>query len=109
MGFLSEWDVYPVCSLVLCIALLAHITSVSLRGNGLSANHYYLNHKSNTRHLSISPIILRITNIYVAVPDRNRILFRVVRFEKIAIKVIYDYPGVLPTFEIPLVVVLVLC
>ena len=45
----------------------------------------------------------------MAVLDRNRILFRVVRFEKIAIKVIYDYPGVLLTFELPLVVVLVLC
>ena len=46
---------------------------------------------------------------HVAVLDRNRILFRVVRFEKMAIKVLYDYPVVLLTLALSLVVVLVLC
>ena len=57
----------------------------------------------------MSSIAIFHIHIYVAVPDRNRILFRVVRFEKMAIKVLYDYPVVLLTLALSLVVVLVLC
>ena len=68
----------------------------------------YNMHKYTHIRQPVCNVCIKVHDLCVAVLDRNRILFHIVCFEKMTIKVIYDYPGVLLTFELPLVVVLVL-